>query len=127
MTKARTAVLAALETATEPLSATGVSDTLAGLCDLATVYRALHWLEEHGSVESFALYCSEHGMEKYYASRRSVHRHWFHCESCHRFVDLGACELGELVENLGQEHGLLVRHHTMYLTGLCADCARQLV
>ncbi len=60
MTKARTAVLAALETASEPLSATGVSDALAGLCDLATVYRALHWLEEHGSVESFALYCTEH-------------------------------------------------------------------
>ena len=61
MTKARSAVLAALEEASEPLSATGVSERLSGLCDLATVYRSLHWLEGSGSVESFALYCSEHG------------------------------------------------------------------
>ncbi len=125
MTKARAAILAEIESSPEPLSATGVSERVAGLCDLATVYRALHWLEESGAVESFALYCTEHGMEKYYASRRSAHRHWFHCESCHRFVDLGACKIGELVENLGRDHGVRVTHHTMYLTGLCADCVRQ--
>lgn len=122
MTKARTAVLAALEKASEPMSAMVVSERLSGLCDLATVYRALHWLEGSGSVESFALYCSEHGMERYYASRRSEHRHWFHCEGCHRFVDLGACRIADLVENLGREHGLRVKHHTLYLTGLCAAC-----
>jgi len=125
MTKARSAVLATLEGSSEPLTAAGVSDSLSGLCDLATVYRALHWLEGSGAVESFALYCSEHGMERYYASRRSAHRHWFHCESCHRFVDLGACTIEKLVESLGRDRGLQVRHHTMYLTGLCTDCSRQ--
>lgn len=122
MTKARAAVRAALEAATEPLPALAVASRLSAVCDQATVYRALHWLEEHGEAESFALYCSEHGTERYYAPRSGSHRHWFHCVSCHRFVDLGACVIGGLVENLARERGLDVMTHTLYLTGLCAEC-----
>lgn len=122
MTKARAAVLAALDAATEPLSAAGVVTRLADRCDQATVYRALHHLEEAGRAESFVLYCSEHGVERYYASAGAPHRHWFHCESCHRFVDLGACRIGGLVADVERELGLRVSRHTMYLSGTCADC-----
>jgi len=122
MTRARTAVLAALDGATEPLSAAGVVSKLADTCDQATVYRALHFLEEAGRAESFVLYCSEHGVERYYASASAPHRHWFHCESCHRFVDLGACRIGGLVADVERELGLHVSRHTMYLSGTCADC-----
>lgn len=122
MTKARAAVLAALDGAAEPLSASGVVTRLADHCDQATVYRALHHLEETGRAESFVLYCSEHGVERYYASASAPHRHWFHCESCHRFVDLGACRIGGLVADVERELGLHVTRHTMYLSGICADC-----
>jgi len=53
MTRARAAVLATLDAATEPLSAAGVVTRLADCCDQATVYRALHHLEETGRAESF--------------------------------------------------------------------------
>lgn len=125
MTRARKAVMATLDSATEPLSAAGVVATVGSSCDQATVYRALHYLEDAGLSESFVLYCSEHGVERYYASRKSTHRHWFHCESCHRFIDLGACRIGGIVADVEREMGLKVTKHTMYLSGICADCAKR--
>jgi Fur family ferric uptake transcriptional regulator len=125
MTKARAAVLAAVEAAPEPLSAAGVAAAVGGgTCDQATVYRALHFLEEGGLVESFVLHCSERGAERYYASRRSAHRHWFHCEACHRFLDIGGCKVGGLVSEVERELGVSVDRHTFYLTGLCSRCRR---
>lgn len=117
--------MAILDSATEPLSAAGVVATVGSRCDLATVYRALHYLEDAGLSESFVLYCSEHGVERYYVSRKSTHRHWFHCESCHRFIDLGACRIGCIVADVEREMGLKVTKHTMYLSGICADCANR--
>ncbi|OHD18769.1 MAG: hypothetical protein A2Y38_21355 [Spirochaetes bacterium GWB1_59_5] len=73
--------------------------------------------------ESFVLYCSEHGVERYYASASAPHRHWFHCESCHRFVDLGACRIGGLVADVERELKLRVTRHTMYLSGICPGCS----
>jgi Fur family transcriptional regulator, ferric uptake regulator len=125
VTKAREAVLAALDAASEPQSASGVIDAIGGACDQATVYRALHYLEESGRAESFVLHCSEHGVERYYASAGSAHRHWFHCESCHRFIDLGSCRLGGMIGQVERELGLRVMRHTLYMTGHCPRCARE--
>ncbi|MDX9898186.1 MAG: transcriptional repressor [Spirochaetia bacterium] len=122
MTKARSAVMDVLVQAGQPLSASGVMEAIEGSCDQATVYRSLHHLEEAGLAESFVLYCSEHGIERYYASCHSAHRHWFHCESCHRFIDLGECRMDGLVSEFESDLGLSVTRHTMYLSGLCAAC-----
>ena len=124
MTKARKAALAALGSALEPLSAAGVLAAIGACCDQATVYRALHYLESSGFAESFVLHCSEHGTERYYVSAATTHRHWFHCESCHRFIDLGACRLGDIIEDLEAELGLKVSRHVMYLAGLCEACQK---
>lgn len=124
MTKARKAALAAIEAATEPLSAAGVLDAIGSCCDQATVYRALHYLESSGLAESFVLHCDEHGTERYYVSATTAHRHWFHCESCHCFIDLGECRLGGIVLDLEAELDLQVNRHIMYLTGLCTACQK---
>ncbi len=125
MTKAREAALEALGRATEPLSAAGVLSAIGACCDQATVYRVLHYLESAGFAESFVLHCEEHGTERYYVSAASMHRHWFHCEACHRFIDLGACRLGGIVQDLEGELGLKVSRHVMYLTGLCKACQKK--
>jgi len=122
MTKARKAVLEALASASEPLSAAAVARLLAGLCDQATVYRALHYLEDAGLAESFVLHCTEHGVERYYVDAAAPHGHWFHCESCHRFVSLGGCKLGRLMADFESELGIEIKSHTLYLTGRCPDC-----
>lgn len=129
MTKARAATIDILATAREPLSASDIHTEIGSRFDQATVYRTLHYLEKHGLVDSFILHCSEHGTERYFTARRHVegapatHRHWFHCEACHRFTDLGECQLDRLVGNFEAKHGIVVRDHTLYLTGLCAHCA----
>lgn len=127
MTKARAAALEALERADAPLSAAGVMAAMGRRCDQATVYRALRFLEERGLADSFALHCDEHGTERYYTARDAGsgvgHRHWFHCVSCHRFVDAGECAIGPLVGRLQEKAGLRVTGHVLYLTGTCASCS----
>jgi Fur family transcriptional regulator, ferric uptake regulator len=122
LTKARTAVLSALDGASKPLAAADVAEVLAGVCDQATVYRALHYLEGSGDLESFVLSCTEHGVERYYVTQKAAHRHWFHCESCHRFLDIGACKVGGLVSEVERDYGVRVSKHTFYMTGTCSKC-----
>jgi len=122
MTRARAAVLSVVDAAARPLAAADVASALSGACDQATVYRALHYLEDSGDLESFVLYCAEHGVERYYVTRKTAHRHWFHCESCHRFIDIGACKVGGLVSKVEKELGARVSQHTFNMIGLCSDC-----
>jgi len=128
MTKARQAVIDVLSLASEPLSAAAVYQHLGNLCDQVTVYRTLHYLEEHGFADSFVLHCEEHGTERYYTALRgregaaTLHRHWFHCERCHRFIDLGSCKIDRLVSEYEQEYGIEVKNHTLYFTGVCKGC-----
>lgn len=125
MTKARTAILQALAQAKEPVSATMVASQLGNCCDPATVYRNLHFLEDHGYAQSFILHCSEHGTERYYTHRSAEdghHHHWFHCEKCHSFIDLGDCQYHETLEQLENTYRFSIHEHTFFLTGICEAC-----
>jgi Fur family ferric uptake transcriptional regulator len=122
MTKARKAVLEILDGASAPLCAQEIESLTESVCDPATIYRALHFLEEKGFAESFVLHCDAHGTERYYVSRRAPHRHWFHCERCHRFVDLGACKVDPILREMAAATGVEIRSHTLYATGICGAC-----
>lgn len=123
MTKARSAVLAAVDEAPGPVSAADVHGILGEGADLVTVYRALHWLADAAYVEEFAFACEERGVERYYVSKRHPHGHFFHCEGCHRFLPVEGCVAGEIVAALERERGFTVLSHTLYFTGYCPDCA----
>jgi len=123
MTKARSAVLAAVDGASGPVSAGDVHGILGENADLVTVYRALHWLADAAYVEEFAFACEERGVERYYVSKRHPHGHFFHCEGCHRFLPVEGCFAGEIVAALERERGFKVLTHTLYFTGYCPDCA----
>jgi Fur family transcriptional regulator, ferric uptake regulator len=122
MTKARQAVLAILDATQEPLSAARIYALAGTCCDQATIYRALSYLEESGRAESFVLHCMEHGTERYFISKKIPHRHWFHCESCHKFIDLGICQIEELAAKIENAYDIEVRRHTLYFSGLCRKC-----
>jgi len=127
MTKARRAILEGLENAQSPISVTGLAKQLSDFCDPATVYRNLHYLEKNNLATSFILHCSEHGTERYYSAKSGKdHHHWFHCEHCHRFIDLGGCFYAEQVRHFEAEHGFTVNDHTFYLTGICKACKHEL-
>ncbi len=128
MTRARAQVLEYLSRMDVPISARQLSAALGGTHDTATVYRALHYLEDKGYLDSFVLHCDAHGTERYYTmcsqhgDAPARHRHWFHCEVCHRFIDLGECRFDELVVHMGHERGLRIHSHTFYATGVCGEC-----
>jgi len=123
MTRLRTLVLSRLRESGEPISAQALARALEAACDQVTVYRTLRYLEEQNLAESFVLHCAEHGTERYWAALDGgAHRHWFHCEQCHRFTDMGACALRDQVAAWEREHGFRIRHHTLYATGVCAGC-----
>lgn len=127
MTKARRATLEVLRQADQPLSATEIAQRIQITCDTVTIYRTLHYLEEHGYAGSFVLHCTEHGTERYYTEAKAegdsrAHHHWFHCETCHTFIDLGSCRIKNLLAGYQEELGITVTSHTLYLTGTCPSC-----
>lgn len=123
MTRARSAVLAAVDGAVGPVPAADVRRVLGEGTDLVTVYRALHWLVDQGLIEEFAFACEARGVERYYVSRRHPHGHFFHCEGCHRFLPVEGCFAEDIGERLEKERGFRVTSHTLYFQGLCPDCA----
>jgi Fur family ferric uptake transcriptional regulator len=126
MTKARTHVPEAITQAKEPVSARQLCEKFQSDYDPATIYRALHYLEGKDRLDSFILHCSEHGTERYYVLRSNEHRHWFHCERCHRFTDLGLCRFDDLVAQMRAEKGLAITSHTFYATGICPECRQKI-
>lgn len=128
MTRNRKAMLDILFSAGEPLAAADVHIRMGAETDQVTVYRTLHYLEEKGLAESFILHCDSHGTKRYYTASISagdsahVHHHWFHCEHCHRFTDLGNCKMDALVCEYERDNGIEIKTHTLYMTGICAKC-----
>jgi Fur family ferric uptake transcriptional regulator len=112
----------------EPLAAADVYNRMGAGIDPVTVYRTLHYLEERGFAESFILHCESHGTKRYYTASASgidsdhVHHHWFHCERCHRFTDLGNCKMDALIGEYERDTGIEIKTHTLYMTGICAKC-----
>lgn len=126
MTKARQAVLSILCESGEPMSASAIVEKITSSMDQATVYRALHFLEKNEYAESFILHCTSHGTERYYTalgkSGESSHHHWFHCEYCHSFTDLGSCILSSVIPEYEKKFLIKVNTHTVYVTGICNKC-----
>ncbi len=128
MTRNRKAMLDLLLISDEPLAAADVYDRMGAGIDPATVYRTLHYLEEKGFAESFILHCDSHGTKRYYTASATVgdsahaHRHWFHCERCHRFTDLGNCKMNALIGKYERDTGIEIKTHTLYMSGICAKC-----
>ncbi len=128
MTKAREYILSLLRASEIPLSAQDISERKEMPMNSVTIYRTLHYLEERGLCESFPLTCTEKGTERYYAvihheeDGTCIHHHWFHCEECHSFIDLGSCRINSLIDQYEKDFSVSVSHHSLSLTGTCSRC-----
>jgi Fur family ferric uptake transcriptional regulator len=120
-TRQRLAVLRAL--AGEPNDATAqqIHSRLRDHPDgvgLATVYRTLAVLSEHGVVDALM----HQPGEACYRLCGQGHHHHLVCGTCHRVVELRDCELDSWLSNLATEHGFTVDSHTVEVSGTCAAC-----
>jgi Fur family ferric uptake transcriptional regulator len=85
---------------------------------LATVYRTLALLNEHGVIDSL----SHHGSELCYRLCTEAHHHHLVCSSCHRVVEVEECGLDGWLDAVTARHGFVPTDHRVEITGLCAGC-----
>lgn len=85
---------------------------------LATVYRTLALLSEHGVVDVLM----HRAGEACYRLCGAGHHHHLTCSECHQVVELGGCELEPWLKRLGAAHRFAVTGHTVEVTGICGAC-----
>ncbi len=131
MTKARRSILEILIDSVEPKSALDLFSLVEKEMNQVTVYRTLHYLEKKGYIDSFILHCTQKGTERYYVAisdgngNNCAHHHWFHCEVCHSFTDLGSCQIESLISQYNKKHNITILHHNLSLSGRCHLCQQK--
>jgi Fur family ferric uptake transcriptional regulator len=117
-TRQRTAVLAALRRAPEPLSAQDLHADLGRSVALATVYRALQGLVDAGRVDVFRRDTGE----ALFRLCNPVHHHHLVCERCGRVEEIDACEVELWASRVARRHGFSITGHQADVFGVCEAC-----
>jgi Fur family ferric uptake transcriptional regulator len=122
LTGPRQAILGALREQARPLSTKEVLGALtSGDCDLATVYRSMHLLEELGLVKRFDL---GDGVARFKLLRPGDdgHHHHLVCTRCTSVVEVEGCALAELEQRVAKRNGFKAVTHRLEFFGLCPAC-----
>jgi Fur family transcriptional regulator, ferric uptake regulator len=119
-TRQRTAVLAALRRASEPVSAQDLHAELGRTVGLATVYRTLQGLVDSGQVDVFR----RDSGEALFRLCNPVHHHHLVCQRCGRVEEIDACEVEPWAARVGRRRGFSVTGHQADIFGVCAGCQR---
>ncbi len=92
-----------------------------GDCDLATVYRSMHLLEEMGMVKRFDL---GDGVARFelLADGDDGHHHHLVCTRCAEVIELEDCAMRELEEKIASRNGFKAVTHRLEFFGICPEC-----
>ena len=85
---------------------------------IATVYRALAFLEESALISSISL--NKDG-KKFESNSKEHHDHLI-CTKCDKIIEFVDEKIEKKQEAVAKEHGFKLTDHTMYLYGICKDC-----
>ncbi len=85
---------------------------------IATIYRALSFLEEVNLISSIAL--NDDG-KKFEANLKEHHDHII-CVECNDIIEFVSDDIEKAQEKIAQENGFKLLDHTMYLYGVCKKC-----
>lgn len=122
VTTARRAVVGALLTSSDHVSAEQLAETVQAEhpdVHLSTVYRTLDAFEELGVVTHVHL---GHGRAIYHLTDQ-IHHHAV-CEGCRAVIHLPDGLFGDLQARLADDFGFALDAHHFALVGHCADCVR---
>jgi Fur family ferric uptake transcriptional regulator len=125
LTGPREAILGVLGRNLRPMSTREIESELpAGSCNLATVYRCMHLLEQMGMVQRFDF---GDAVARYELVRegKDEHHHHLVCEHCARIVELDDCFPAEWQERVARESGFARLKHRLEFFGICPDCQRR--
>ena len=122
VTGPRQAILRILRHDRHPLSIREIYDRLdRGDCDLATVYRSMHLLEEMGMVKRFHFGRGGARFELIEEGDDGHHHHLV-CVECSQVVEVEDCFPSELEERIARRNGFKSVTHRLEFFGLCPRC-----
>lgn len=125
ITGPRQAILRILQAHPRPMSNKEIFEALPpGECDLATVYRSLHLLEDMGLVERFDF---GDGSARFEMARpgHSGHHHHLVCTACDAIHPIEDCLALEWEAKIARDSGFKMVTHKLEFFGLCPQCQRQ--
>lgn len=87
---------------------------------LASIYRALELLNEHGLLERVPV---GPGLTRFERSHPGgEHHHHLVCDRCGKLVAFDDPGLERAIERVSERLGMQVEHHEVLLRGACQDC-----
>lgn len=123
-TRARKALLEALEKADKPISAEELYIMLheaGAAANLSTVYRTLELMESKGLVAKTLLNDSK----AHYEFLGAEHRHLIICIRCHKTAPIENCPLSSLERDVGKKTSYEITGHRLELYGVCPECKNE--
>jgi Fur family ferric uptake transcriptional regulator len=122
ITGPRKAILEILRNNHHPLTTREILAALpAGQCDLATVYRATHLLQELGMVTQFDFGDGIARFELVGAGNDSHHHHLV-CTRCAQVVEIGECFSDDIETRIAAQNGFKAVTHKLEFFGICPQC-----
>ena len=121
LTRQRQAVADLLKTVDDFRSAQEIHELLSSqghAVGLATVYRTLQLLAEHGQVDVLRAADGEAS----YRSCSGSHHHHLVCRSCGATVEVEGPTVEQWTRSVADEHGYADVSHTLEIFGLCSRC-----
>ncbi len=90
-------------------------------CDLATIYRAMHLLEDLGMVKQFHF---GDGIARFelVGQGREGHHHHLVCTRCAQVVEIEECFVEVIEKRLAARNRFKAVTHKLEFFGLCPDC-----
>ena len=85
---------------------------------IATVYRALAFLEEAHLISSISV---DKNIRKFETNFKEHHDHLI-CTECNKIVEFVNEKIEKEQEKIAKENNFTLLNHTMYLYGICEDC-----
>lgn len=122
ITGPRQAILEILRSHPHPMSTKEIFAELPkGDCDLATVYRSMHLLENMKIVQRFDL---GDGVARFelLAEGDDGHHHHLVCVRCSAVVEINECFTRELEEKIAARNGFKAITHKLEFFGICPEC-----
>ena len=85
---------------------------------IATIYRALAFLEDSNLISSIAL---DKDGKKFESNTKQHHDHLI-CVKCNKIIEFLDTTIEESQEKIAKANNFKLLNHTMYLYGICKDC-----
>lgn len=122
LTGPRQAILDVLRRQRHPLTNKEIHEALPdGNCDLATIYRSMHMLEEMKMVKRFDF---GDGVARFelLVEGDDGHHHHLICVQCAEVVEIEQCFARELEEKIAAGNGYKAITHKLEFFGICPGC-----